>query len=91
MLYIDNARNPYGNMVMCHMIADTNEELVEAAQKLGLKPEWIQKEGTAQEHFDVSAAIKQKAIRELGARAISKREIIRIIQGKRDRIRSEGK
>lgn len=45
-----------------HLMADTTEELVEFARKLGLKPEWIQYEGTVREHFDVVESKRKKAI-----------------------------
>ncbi len=36
-----------------HLIADTHEELVKYAFKIGLAAEWIQYSGTWREHFDV--------------------------------------
>lgn len=54
MVYIDNMNAPFGRMIMCHMIADTKEELLEMADKIGVQRKWIQEEGTWQEHFDVS-------------------------------------
>jgi hypothetical protein len=52
-----------------HLLADTSEELIEFAKKLGLKEEWIQYPGTWKEHFDVTEPKRQKAIR-LGATQI---------------------
>ena len=85
MIYVDSTRNPLGNMIMCHMVADTHEELMEAAKKLGLQASWIQNEGSPREHFDISRAVRNRAIRDLGARPVKNREMVRIIQGKRDR------
>ena len=61
-VYIDSFNAPYGRMLMCHMIADTKEELLEMADKIGVQRKWIQKEGTHHEHFDVCLSKKKKAI-----------------------------
>ena len=52
------------------MIADTTEELLEMATKIGVNHKWIQKAGTYQEHFDICLANKKKAI-EHGAKLIT--------------------
>lgn len=49
-----------------HLMADTHEELVEMANLLRLRPEWIQHPGTHREHFDVTETKRVEAIR-LGA------------------------
>ena len=38
-VYVDNAFIKMGRMLMCHMIADTDKELHEMAQLVGLKRE----------------------------------------------------
>lgn len=45
-----------------HLMADTHEELMQAALDLGLRPEWIQHEGTHREHFDVTKSVRERAI-----------------------------
>lgn len=50
-----------------HMIADTEEELIAFAVKIGLRREWIQHPGTPRVHFDLTpgrrvAAVKRGAI-----------------------------
>lgn len=50
----------------CHLTADTPEELLEFAKKLGLRPAWIQYPGTWKEHFDVTMTVRRKAV-EFGA------------------------
>jgi hypothetical protein len=49
-----------------HLQADTHEELMAFADRLGLNPKWIQKPGTVIEHFDVTDTVRRRAI-ELGA------------------------
>lgn len=45
-----------------HLMADTREELMQAAIDLGLLPEWIQHPGTHREHFDVTETVRERAI-----------------------------
>lgn len=49
-----------------HLVADSSAELHTFAARLGLRRAWIQKAGTAMEHYDVTAAKRAAAIR-LGA------------------------
>lgn len=58
----------FGRMKMSHMIATTDEELHEMAQRLGLRREWHQGD-----HYDVSMEKRELAIR-YGARPILLRE-----------------
>lgn len=60
MVYIDNFFAQYGRMKMCHMIADSEEELHQFAAKIGLKHEWFQ--NTNNPHYDVSISYRKKAI-----------------------------
>ena len=53
MVYIDNMNAPYRGMKMCHMIADSTNELLEMAGKIGVNAKWIQDKGTYNEHFDI--------------------------------------
>lgn len=48
---------------MCHMIADTTEELLEMADKIGVQRKWIQDKGEYSEHFDIAKSAKAKAIK----------------------------
>lgn len=74
MVYIDDMEAPYKGMLMCHMIADSTEELFQMVDKIGVQRKWIQKQGTYQEHFDICLSKKAKAIKH-GALAISGREL----------------
>ena len=81
-VYVDNARIPYRNMLMSHLMADTREELLEIVKKIGVNQKWIQYSGTPREHFDVCAQKREAAIRE-GALPVSGRELARLIAKKR--------
>ena len=81
-VYVDDMRAGFGQMIMCHMIADTTEELVEMAVAIGVKTKWIQKPGTYAEHFDIcltkrAEAVKQGAVEitqmELGRKLLKRR------------------
>lgn len=70
-VYLDDVRHIFGEMIMCHMWADTEAELFEMADSLGLKRNWVQGhpestgkgKGASWVHFDVSYKKKQLALR----------------------------
>lgn len=78
MVYIDNMNAPFGRMKMCHMIADTTEELLQMVDKIGVQRKWIQYAGTYSEHFDISMAKKKLAIA-AGAKEITMMEMGRML------------
>lgn len=75
-VYIDNYNAPFRRMIMCHMIADTQEELLLMAKSIGLAEKWIQDKGEYSEHFDVSLTMKKLAIGH-GAIEITARDFAR--------------
>lgn len=74
MVYVDNAFIPHGRLKMCHMSADTIEELHEMADAIGLNREWFRDKKIP--HYDVSLSKRSLAISK-GAKAISTVEFIR--------------
>lgn len=60
-IYVDNARIPFRNMIMSHLMSDDIDELHEFAARLGMKRAWFQ--DTSIPHYDVSEGMRQKAIR----------------------------
>lgn len=73
-VYVDNMKAKFGRMIMCHMVADTTEELKQMASSIGVNPKWIQKVGTHQEHFDICLSARAKAVK-AGAKEITLREL----------------
>ncbi len=73
---------PYRGMIMCHMLADSTEELQQMAHDIGVSKVHIQKAGTPREHFDVCLTMKRKALR-LGAQQITARQVVTLMQKKR--------
>lgn len=74
-VYVDSMKAPYGRMKMCHMVADTHEELMDMVRRIGVDPKWIQQEGLYSEHFDIALSKKKKAL-EHGAIEIGMRELV---------------
>jgi hypothetical protein len=63
-VYVDDVRHPYGNMIMCHLWADTLEELFAMVDRIGVARRWLQKPPKATwVHFDISLGKKALAIR----------------------------
>ncbi len=75
MIYIDNFNARFVNMIMCHMVADTTEELLAMCDKIGVQKKWIQDAGTNREHFDICLSKKAKAIKQFGAIEVGFREL----------------
>lgn len=62
-VYVDDARHQFGRMVMCHMWADTLDELLSMADRIGVQRKWLQQPPKASwVHFDFSLGCKAKAI-----------------------------
>lgn len=81
MIYVDNfyeatGRN-FGRMKMCHMIADSTQELLEMCDKIGVQRKWIQEAGTPREHFDICLSKRKLAIK-FGAKEINMRELAKM-------------
>jgi hypothetical protein len=61
-VYVDDMQAPYRGMKMCHMAADSTEELLAMADKVGVQRKWIQYPGTAKEHFDICLSKRAIAV-----------------------------
>lgn len=63
--YVDKPRWAYRRMFMCHLIADSLEELHEMADRIGIKRQWFQSDGSFP-HYDICKAKRALAV-EVGA------------------------
>lgn len=81
MVYVDNPQNPYGRMKMCHMIADTLDELHTMADKIGIQRRWFQN-NPDHPHYDISLGKRVLAIQH-GAIEITSRQLIEKIREQR--------
>jgi len=82
MVYIDNFNAPLGRMKMCHMIADTTQELLDMCRKIGVQTKWIQYPDTANEHFDICLSKKVRAL-DFGATEIGFRDYARMVDNRK--------
>jgi hypothetical protein len=71
----------------CHMIADTEAELIASAAMLGLKREWLHVSSSGIRHFDLTPRKRALAIKH-GAIEVTGGEFIAIGYRNRDRDKS---
>lgn len=81
-VYVDDMEAGFGRMVMCHMLADTTEELLAMADKIGVQRKWLQKAGTHHEHFDIAKSKRALAV-QLGAVEIDRAGLVDILRKRR--------
>lgn len=81
-VYVDDMRAPYGRMIMCHMIADSTDELDAMADRIGVARRWKQHAGTAREHYDISLAKRAEAVA-AGAVEITRRQLSVMVMRRR--------
>ena len=81
-VYVDKSRNSFRGMIMCHMLADSVEELHAFAERLGLERSWFQPGSTP--HYDLSTRKRRIAI-QLGAISIERWQVVLLIQKFRTR------
>ena len=73
-VYVDNTRAKYGRMIMCHLIADTDEELHAMVDKIGVNQCWHQSPPKASHsHYDIALSKRALAI-SFGAIEVSVRQ-----------------
>lgn len=75
MVYLGDMVIPHGRMELCHMVADSTEELFEMADAIGVQRRWVQHQGTPREHFDICKAKRELAV-EHGAMEATRREFV---------------
>lgn len=82
-VYVDSERNQYRHMIMCHMVADTLDELRTMAQRLGLKRAWFQTSRSGMPHYDICQTKRAQAIA-LGAVEIDRRKLVELVRQQRE-------
>ncbi len=77
-VYVDAAIYPYGRMLMCHMLADTLDELHAMANKIGVARRWYQgPPKTTTPHYDICKSKRALAV-QYGAIEIDRRTMVQI-------------
>lgn len=65
-VYVGPSIYPFGRMIMCHMVADSVDELHEMADQIGINRKWFQNKNKRYPHYDISKSKRKIAI-EFGA------------------------
>ena len=81
MVFVDDMKAQFGNMTMCHMIADSTDELLTMADSIGVARRWIQNAGTQREHFDICLSKRRLAV-ERDALPITQRRLALITRAR---------
>lgn len=66
----------------CHLVADSSEELLQVAERLGIDQRWLQRRGEPGEHFDLPEPRREHAV-QYGAIEISWRESVALVRAHR--------
>jgi len=64
-VYVDSSIYRYGRMMMCHMLADTPDELHAMADRIGVARRWFQAKASFP-HYDIAKGKRALAV-EAGA------------------------
>lgn len=72
MVYVDDMRARHGRLVLCHMLADAEDELHAMAARIGVARRWYQGD-----HYDVCRSRRAAAVR-LGAVEVTRRQMVEI-------------
>jgi hypothetical protein len=66
-------RRPFGRMLMCHMVADTDEELHAMADRIGVARRWYQAKASTP-HYDIALSKRLLAV-QYGAIELNRRQL----------------
>jgi len=77
-VYVDKPIYRVGRMIMCHMVADTLDELHSMADKIGVDRRWFQSEASFP-HYDICKSKRSKAVI-FEAVEVGRRELVEIIR-----------
>lgn len=75
-VYVDDMRAKFGNMVMCHMAADTEEELHAMADLIGVRRKWVQRSSAGIVHYDICLSKRALAVAS-GAVEVTTKDLVR--------------
>lgn len=82
-VYVDDLMNYPTEKSMfkrsCHMIANSEEDLVAFGERIGLKRAWLQDAGTYRAHFDLTPGMRIKAVK-AGAVEVTCMRLVEILR-----------
>ena len=61
-VYVDDMRAKFGRLILCHMIADTDDELHAMADRIGVARKWHQAPPKHDSHYDIALSKRDLAI-----------------------------
>ena len=85
-VYVDKPFYRVGRMVMCHMVADTLQELHAMADLIGVDRRHFQSDASTP-HYDVCKQMRAVAVG-AGAREVNRREMVAVIRRLRQQRKS---
>ena len=77
-VYVDASEWPYGRMMMCHMVADSLDELHAMADRIGVARRWFQNKGT-HPHYDICKSKRALAVAS-GAIEVNRRGLVDVMK-----------
>ncbi len=77
-VYVDAPIHRHGRMRMCHMVADTLDELHAMADIIGIKRRWFQRH-PRHPHYDICKAKRALSIK-AGAIAVTRRDLVAVLK-----------
>jgi|HubBroStandDraft_1064217.scaffolds.fasta_scaffold48116_5 hypothetical protein len=85
-VYVDQPIHRFRQMLMCHMLADSPEELHEMADRIGMARKWYQYDASTP-HYDLPREKRAAAIA-AGAVEVARRDLVAVIRRIRTSIRA---
>lgn len=85
-VYVDKQRAKFGRMLMCHMVADSVDELHAMASLIGMRREWFQcptRSNASHPHYDLSLSRRALAVKH-GAIEVDRHELVAVIRKARE-------
>lgn len=74
-VYVDDMRAKYGQLIMCHMLSDTDDELHAMADLIGVDRKWWQSPvKTSTSHYDICLSKRAIAV-QYGAIEVTQRQM----------------
>lgn len=86
-VYIDYTHYRYGNMILCHMLADHPRELLDMARRIKLDVAWLRISRKGIPHFDICKAKRKLAVQQGALPLYERRELCQLIKRLRARLK----
>jgi len=84
-VYVDQPAYPYGRMVMCHMLADSLDELHAMADRIGIRRKWFQASPPhSVPHYDICKSKRALAVAAGAVELTSRKEQVEMIRRLRE-------